>query len=90
MEVDKKYKPQRIVSAKERISEYVVDESLIKVRSEFSWLWIVIESENKLILTLTISKERNMLIAVIHLWSCQNSLETSSFDRWWYLVPNGL
>jgi transposase-like protein len=46
-----------------RISEYIVDETLLKVGSEYVWLWVAIEPENRNILTLSISKERNMLIA---------------------------
>jgi putative transposase len=33
------------------------------VGSELIWLWVAIEPENKRILALNISKERNMLIA---------------------------
>jgi putative transposase len=36
---------------------------LIKVGSEYIWLWIAIEPENKEILALSISKERNMFVA---------------------------
>jgi putative transposase len=46
-----------------RISEYIVDETLLKVGSEYVWLWVAIEPENRNILTLSISKEKNMLIA---------------------------
>jgi putative transposase len=45
------------------ISEYIVDETLLKVGSEYVWLWVAIEPENRNILTLSISKERNILIA---------------------------
>ena len=40
-----------------------MDETLLKVGSEYIWLWIAIEPENKHILALTISKERNMIVA---------------------------
>jgi putative transposase len=46
-----------------RILEYLVDETLIKVGSEYIWLWVAIEPESREILALNISKERNMLIA---------------------------
>jgi putative transposase len=36
---------------------------LIKIGSEYIWIWVAIERESKDILALTISKERNMLIA---------------------------
>jgi putative transposase len=57
------YHPLKISSKRKRISEYVVDETMLKVGSEYIWLWIAIEPENKQILTLTISKERNMFVA---------------------------
>ena len=58
-----KYKPQRISSRRRRISEYIVDETLIKVGSEYVWLWVAIESNNRQILALSVSKERNMFVA---------------------------
>jgi len=36
---------------------------LIRVGSELIWLWVAIESKNKQILGLSISKERNMFVA---------------------------
>jgi putative transposase len=57
------YHPLKISSKRKRISEYVVDETMLKVGSEYIWLWIAIEPENKQILSLTISKERNMFVA---------------------------
>ncbi|MBA3978936.1 MAG: IS6 family transposase [Nitrosopumilus sp.] len=58
-----KYKPQRILIKRKKIVEYVVDETLLKVGSEFVWLWVAIEPKNKEILALRISKERNMFVA---------------------------
>jgi putative transposase len=58
-----KYHPKKILSKIKRISEYVIDETILKVGSEYIWLWIAIEPENRQILALNISKERNMLIA---------------------------
>jgi putative transposase len=58
-----KYPPQNISSKKRMISEYIVDETLIKVGSHYIWLWVAIDPKNKEILALTISKERNMLLA---------------------------
>ncbi len=54
--------PRKITSKRKNIEEYVVDETLIKVGSELVWLWVATESENRQILALSISKERNMLI----------------------------
>ena len=58
-----KYHPRKIISKRKRISEHVIDETILKVGSEYIWLWIAIEPENRQILALSISKERNMLIA---------------------------
>jgi len=58
-----KYHLIKISSKSKKISEYIVDETLLKVGSEYVWLWVAIEPENRNILTLSISKERNMLIA---------------------------
>ena len=58
-----KYKPQKIKSKRKKVSEYIVDETMLKVGSENIWLWIAIEPENKQILALYVSKERNMFVA---------------------------
>ncbi|MGI0000552.1 MAG: hypothetical protein ACRD6Q_04945 [Nitrososphaeraceae archaeon] len=48
-----KYHPKKILSKRKRISEYVIDETILKVGSEYIWLlWIAIEPENKQILAL--------------------------------------
>jgi putative transposase len=57
-----KYKPKKI-HRKKNIDEYIIDETQIKVGSELIWLWVVIESETKNILGISISKERNMFVA---------------------------
>jgi putative transposase len=41
----------------------MVDEALPKVGSECTWLWDAIDAKTKEILTLSISKERNMFVA---------------------------
>ena len=58
-----KYKPERLSYSKTQISEFIIDETQIKVGSELIWLWVVIESETKNILGISISKERNMFVA---------------------------
>ena len=58
-----KYKPKKIISKRKRIEEFIIDETLIKVGSEFIWLWVAIEPSNKVILGFDISKERNMFVA---------------------------
>lgn len=58
---------QKVSSKKKKISEYSCiqkDETLIKVGSEYIWLWVAIEFESKEIVGTIISKERrNMFTA---------------------------
>jgi putative transposase len=35
---------------KKKIDEFITDETLVKVGSEFIWLWVAIEAKNKKIL----------------------------------------
>ena len=58
-----KYKPKRLFFRKIKISEFIIDETQIKVGAEYIWLWIAIEPKDKEILSITISKERNMFVA---------------------------
>ena len=61
-----KYHPRKILSKRKRISEFIIDETLVKVGFEFIWLWVAIEPENSQILALLLankSKERNMFVA---------------------------
>jgi putative transposase len=58
-----KHHPKKISSRKKRLSEFIVDETQIKVGSAHVWLWVAIEPENRQILALSISKERNMFVA---------------------------
>jgi putative transposase len=58
-----KYKPEMVSAHRKKILEYIIDETLIKVGSELVWLWVAIEPQNRQILALSISKERNMFVA---------------------------
>jgi putative transposase len=57
------YKPLKLSSKRRKISEFVVDETMIQVGSELLWLWAATEPKNRSILALSISKERNMFVA---------------------------
>jgi putative transposase len=63
LELDSKCRPGKISSKRKKIEEYIVDETLIQDGSELVWLWVAIGPENRQILALSISKERNMRIA---------------------------
>jgi len=58
-----RYKPKKIARKRKRISEFMIDEALIKIGSAYIWIWVAIELKSREILALDISKERNMLIA---------------------------
>ncbi len=58
-----RYKPERLFYRKIKFSEFVVDETQLKVGSEYVWLWIAIEYQSKNIVAINISKERNMFVA---------------------------
>jgi putative transposase len=87
-----KYKPKRVSSKRKKINEFIVDETLIKIGSEFIWLWVAIEPKDKEILSINISRERNMLLAERFL---SNLLEEHGqhpcFNGWWwYVVPTSM
>jgi putative transposase len=47
-----------------KISEFIIDETQLKVGAELIWLcWVAIEPKDKEILSISISKERNMFVA---------------------------
>ena len=59
-----KFRHRRISSTRRnKISEYIVDETILQVGPKYIWLWVSIEPENGQILAQDITQERNMLIA---------------------------
>ena len=69
------------------ISRYVIDETLIKVGSEYIWLWVAIDTKTKAILRTKISKERNMFVAerfVVDLIKIHGKHPVSSDGGTWY------
>ena len=59
----KSINPKRYLKGKrKKIEEFIIDETL-KIGSELIWLWVAIGLESKEILGISISKERNMLLA---------------------------
>jgi len=58
-----KYQPERLFFRETKVSEFIIDETQIRVGSEYIWLWVAIESETRNILEIRISKERNMFVA---------------------------
>jgi putative transposase len=58
-----RYKPKRLFQSRRTISEFIIDETLIKAGSDYVWLWVAIEPKDKMILGIRISIERSMLVA---------------------------
>ena len=59
------YRPKKILQRKrKKVQEFiVVDETLLKVGSQYVWVWVAIEPLAKVILGIRISFERTMLVA---------------------------
>jgi putative transposase len=58
-----RYKPRKIFQKRRKVSEFIIDETLLKVGKQYAWLWIAIDSIDKVILDIHISFERTILIA---------------------------
>ncbi len=56
------YNPQKIYCKRKRISEYIIDETLIQIGKDYFWLWVAIEPSNKEVLGIHLSLERNMIL----------------------------
>jgi putative transposase len=53
---------ENIVQKRKKMEEFIVDENLLKVSNQFVWVWMAIDSIDKIILGIRISIERTMLI----------------------------
>ena len=61
--IQKFHPKKKSLAERKEVSEYIVDETVLKAGSENIWLWIATEPENGQFLAQTISKERNMFVA---------------------------
>jgi putative transposase len=53
-----KYRPKRIMRKRKRTMEFIIDETMIKIGSNYMWIWIAIESESKEILGMCIKRTK--------------------------------
>ena len=44
-----RFKPKKILQNKRKVSEFIINETLLKVGNQYVWLWIAIEPTDKLI-----------------------------------------
>ena len=58
-----RYKPERTSYKRRKVSEFIIDETEIKIGKNYFWIWVAIEPNNKTILGIHISVERNMFVA---------------------------
>ena len=82
-----KYQPTKKYRKNKKIIEFIVDETAIKAGSELIWLWVVIEPNDKEILAVDISKERNMFVAerfLSHVLDKYGKHQVSSDGGTWY------
>jgi putative transposase len=90
----KSINPKRSLKGrKKKIEEFIIiDETLIKISSELKWLWVVaIELESKEILGISITKERNMLLAerfISSLVGIHGQHPVSTDGGTWYLFTS--
>src|SRR3954451_21158291 len=63
MEIDTEIPAKENIFDKNKVSEFIIDETLIKVGSDLIWLWVAIEPKHRQILHIDISFERTMLVA---------------------------
>ena len=75
-----RYNPEMLSSRKISVTEFIIDETIIKVGSEYIWLWIAIENDNREILQISISKERNMFVAERFIQSLIRNMENILFQ----------
>ncbi len=61
LELDTKYTPQKISTKKKMADEFIIDETLGKLGSEFIWLWVAIEAKNKEIIAEAFQKSKTCL-----------------------------
>ena len=57
-----RYGPKKITAKRKRISEFIIDETLLKIGSSYMWIWVAIEPKAKEILGISMSNEGNMLL----------------------------
>jgi putative transposase len=77
-----KYKPKKMLQKRNKIQEFIIDETLIKVSDDYVWVWVAIGPIDKMILDIRISFERAMLVAEQFLKYGKHSISTDGGT--WY------
>ena len=81
-----KYHPKKMFSNRNKIDEFIIDETQIKVGSEFTWLWVAIKPKDKQILALNITKDRTCLLLKGLLRFDKDLCKVSVTNWWWNMI----
>jgi transposase-like protein len=71
------------------ISEYIIDETLIKVGSDYIWLWVAMEAKKQADARtfVKIHRKKHVHSREIYFELGQDSRKKFPFHRWWNRVP---
>jgi putative transposase len=57
------YRPMKILQKRRKVSEFIIDETLLKIGNQYAWIWVAAEPTDRVILDIRISFERTILVA---------------------------
>ena len=57
------YRPEKIFYSRRKISEFIVDETQIKIGKDYFWIWVALESDNKTIVGIYIFLSRKKYVS---------------------------
>jgi putative transposase len=57
------YKPMKILQKRQKVSEFIIDETLLKIGNQYAWIWVAAKPTDRVILDIRISFERTILVA---------------------------
>ena len=44
------YKPMKILQKGQKVSEFIIDETLLKIGNQYAWIWVASEPTDRVIL----------------------------------------
>lgn len=53
----------KILQKRRKVSEFIIDETLLKIGNQYAWIWVAAEPTDRVILDIRISFERTILVA---------------------------
>ena len=57
------FNPNKFYMKRTRVTAFIIDETVLKITSNYAWLWVAVEPVHKQILGVYISRHRNMIVA---------------------------